>query len=80
VAQLHSTSVVRSRGQRFKTWQREFFLKRSTFRKLSHESRSPTTINPELYLSSVLIKDQHVKVFLHVGSLLSSVIKLNTKH
>jgi hypothetical protein len=68
IIKLVSAIVVWFKGLRYKIVAMKIFLyERSTFVKLLNsclEFWSPSTIHPDLTLSSVLMRDQHVKVYL----------------
>jgi hypothetical protein len=68
--------VLRDRGTKWRWWENLFskncFIISVVWIKISQID------NPELTLSSVLMNDQHVKVYLHVSCLLSSVVKINS--
>jgi hypothetical protein len=81
MAELSSPPLIHLKGPMFKTWWQDNFLKRSKFRKLFRrhfKSESSSMINPELVLSFVLMKVQHVQASLHVGCSICSVVKVNS--
>jgi hypothetical protein len=71
MAELVTGLVIGTKGPRYKI--AAMPIKKIFCHFLCFESHSVSMINPGITLSSALMKDQHVKVCLHVGHSLGSV-------
>ncbi len=68
VDKLVRALVVCTKGPKYKiAATAKLILKKSFCYFHCFELRSPSTINPELTLSSVLMKDQHIKAYFHIN-------------